>query len=95
MDAAKMSFAHAREVTDDANADCGVIGSHRAARLMQHADRTQLLDVLDRFVHALRQQGLTVSLAGQIAPSANGFFSVPAEQVRVNDSQVNAFVYYT
>src|SRR5262245_7203992 len=49
--------------------------------------------MLDQFVEALRQQGLTVSLAGQIAPSANGFFSVPANQVRVNDSQVNAFVY--
>jgi hypothetical protein len=48
---------------------------------------------LDRFVQALRQQGLTVSLAGQISPSANGFFSVPAEQLRVNDSQVNAFLY--
>src|SRR5262249_18877654 len=48
---------------------------------------------LDRFVEALRQQGLTVNLAGQIAPSVNGFFSVPANQVRVNDSQVNAFVY--
>ncbi|MCA1562038.1 MAG: hypothetical protein LC804_17785 [Acidobacteria bacterium] len=48
---------------------------------------------LDRFVVALRQQGLTVSLAGQIAPSVNGFFSVPADQVRVNDSRVNAFVY--
>jgi hypothetical protein len=34
-----------------------------------------------------------VSLAGQISPSVNGFFSVPAEQVRVNDTQVNAFVY--
>ena len=48
---------------------------------------------LDRFVQALREQGFTVSLAGQLAPSANGFFSVPAEQVRVNDSQVNVFVY--
>ena len=34
-----------------------------------------------------------MSLAGQISPSVNGFFSVPAEQLRVNDSQVNAFVY--
>jgi hypothetical protein len=48
---------------------------------------------LDRFVQALREQGLTVSLAGQISPSVNRFFSVPAEQVRVNDSQVNVFVY--
>jgi hypothetical protein len=50
---------------------------------------------LDRFVQALRQEGLTVSLAGQISPSSNGFFSVPANQVHVNDSQVNAFVYHS
>jgi hypothetical protein len=50
---------------------------------------------LERFVQALRQQGLTVTLAGQIAPSVNGFFSVPADRVRVSDSQVNAFVYRT
>lgn len=48
---------------------------------------------LDRFVQALRQEGLTVTVAGQISPSVNGFFSVPAEQLRVNDSHVNAFVY--
>jgi hypothetical protein len=48
---------------------------------------------LDRFVQALRQQGLSVSLAGQISPDINRFFSVPAQQVRVNDAQVNAFVY--
>ena len=48
---------------------------------------------LDRFVQALRQQGVTVSLAGQISPTVNGFFSVPAQQVRVNDSRLNAFVY--
>ena len=48
---------------------------------------------LDQFVQALRQQGLNVSLGGQISPNANGFFSVPAQQVRVNDTQVNAFVY--
>jgi hypothetical protein len=48
---------------------------------------------LDRFVQAFRRQGLSVSLAGEISPNVNGFFSVPAQQVRVNDSQVNAFVY--
>jgi hypothetical protein len=48
---------------------------------------------LDRFVQALRQQGVSVSLAGQISPDINRFFSVPAQQVRVNDAQVNAFVY--
>lgn len=35
---------------------------------------------LDQFVQALRQQGHTVSVAGQISPNANGFFSVPAQQ---------------
>jgi hypothetical protein len=50
---------------------------------------------LDRFVQALRQQGLTVSLAGQIPPNINGFFSVAADEIRVNSSQVNAFVYRT
>jgi hypothetical protein len=50
-------------------------------------------ETLDRFVQALRQQGVSVSLAGQISPDINRFFSVPAQQVRVNDAQVNAFVY--
>ena len=48
---------------------------------------------LDQFVQALRQQGLSVTLAGEIAREVNRFFSVPAHQVRVNDGQVNAFVY--
>ena len=48
---------------------------------------------LDQFLQALRQQGLSVNLGSQISPNANGFFSVPAQQVRVNDGQVNAFVY--
>src|ERR671918_104238 len=48
---------------------------------------------LDQFVQALRQQGLSVSLAGEISPEVNRFFSVPAHQVRVNAAQVNAFVY--
>jgi hypothetical protein len=48
---------------------------------------------LDQFIQALRQQGLTVSVAGQISPEVNRFFSVPAHQIRANDAQVNAFVY--
>lgn len=48
---------------------------------------------LDQFVEALRQRGLSVTLAGEIPPEVNRFFSVPAHQVRVNDGQVNAFVY--
>ncbi|MGH9370435.1 MAG: hypothetical protein ACRD15_02755 [Vicinamibacterales bacterium] len=50
---------------------------------------------LDQFVQALRQQGLTVSLGGAISPEVNRFFSVPAQQVRANDAQMNAFVYPT
>ena len=50
---------------------------------------------LDQFVRALRQQGLSVSVAGEISPEVNRFFSVPAQQIRVNDAQVNAFVYAT
>jgi hypothetical protein len=50
---------------------------------------------LDRFVQALRQQRLSVNLGGEISPEVNRFFSVPAHQVRVNDTQVNAFVYAT
>ena len=50
---------------------------------------------LDGFVQALRQQGLNVSVAGQIPPEVNRFFSVPADRIRVNDGQVNAFVYAT
>lgn len=48
---------------------------------------------LDQFVQALRQQGLSVTVGGEISPEVNRFFSVPAQQVRVNDVQVNAFVY--
>jgi hypothetical protein len=48
---------------------------------------------LDQFLHALRQQGLSVGLAGEISPQVNGFFSVPAHLVRVNEAQVNAFEY--
>jgi hypothetical protein len=46
---------------------------------------------IDQFLQALRQQGLSVSLAGEIPPKVNGFFSVPAQQVRVNEAHVNAF----
>jgi hypothetical protein len=50
---------------------------------------------LEGFVQALRDQGLNVSVGGQISPEVNRFFSVPAQQIRVNDGQVNAFVYAT
>lgn len=50
---------------------------------------------LDQFVQALRRQGLNVNIAGEISPEVNRFFSVPAQQIRVNDARVNAFVYAT
>lgn len=47
----------------------------------------------DGFVQALREQGMSVTVGGEISPEVNRFFSVPARQVRANDAQVNAFVY--
>jgi hypothetical protein len=49
--------------------------------------------VLDQLLQALRQQGFSVALAGEISPQTNGFFSVPARQIRVNEAQVDAFEY--
>ena len=49
--------------------------------------------VLDQFVSALRQQGLSVTVGAQTPPQDNRFFSVPAQQVQVNEAQVSAFVY--
>ena len=48
---------------------------------------------LDRFLQALRQRGLSVNLAGEVSPEVNGFFSVPAQQLQLNDSRVSAFEY--
>ena len=48
---------------------------------------------LDGFVEGLRQQGLTVTVTRQIPTDVNRFFSVPAQEIRVNDDWVNAFVY--
>jgi hypothetical protein len=50
-------------------------------------------ETLEQFVQALRQQGLSVTVAGQIAPEVNRFFSVPARELRVGNGQLNAFVY--
>jgi hypothetical protein len=60
-----------------------------------HSPLAPTSSALDQFVQGLRQQGLTVSLGGEIRPEVNGFFSVPANQVRVNAGQVNAFQYPT
>lgn len=48
---------------------------------------------LDGLVQSLRQQGLSATVTGQIPTDVNRFFSVPAQQIRVNDDWVNAFVY--
>ena len=48
---------------------------------------------LDQFLQALRQRGLSVSVAGEIPPQVNRFFSVPAHDVHVNDSRISAFEY--
>lgn len=50
---------------------------------------------LDQFLQALRQQGFSVSRDGEIPASVMGFFSVPAQLVRVNDALVHAFAYPT
>ena len=50
---------------------------------------------LDGFVGALRDQGFNVTLAEQIPPHQNHFFSVPAQSLVVNDARVNAFEYPT
>jgi hypothetical protein len=51
--------------------------------------------VLDQFVQALRQQGLSVSLGSETPPDVNRVFSVPAHEVRVNQSHLDAFEYAT
>lgn len=48
---------------------------------------------VDQLLRALRQRGLTVSLAGEIPREINRFFSVPAQQVVINESRVSAFEY--
>jgi hypothetical protein len=53
------------------------------------------LDTLDELLVALRAQGLSATLAGEISPDVNRFFSVPAQQVLVNGSRVSVFEYPT
>lgn len=50
---------------------------------------------ITQFVEALRGRGFSVTVGGEISPSNNGFFSVPARQLQVNAAQVNAFEYST
>ena len=78
-----------RNLDDD---DAVLLDPHGVVRTTKPAG-TDVVATLDQFVQALRQQGFSVSLAGEISPDVNGFFSVPAHQVRVNESQVNAFEY--
>ena len=46
-------------------------------------------------LQAFRQQGLNVTVAGEISPEANRFFSVPTHQILLNESRVNVFEYPT
>lgn len=48
---------------------------------------------VSKFVQSLQERGLNVTLDGSIAPSANRFFSVPAQQLVINGSRVSAFEY--
>ena len=49
--------------------------------------------VLTTWLETVKQQGLTVRLAERIPPETNGFFTVPAQQVLLNDTRVSAFAY--
>ena len=48
---------------------------------------------LTEFVDALRGRGVSVTVAEEISPSKNGYFSVPARVLKVNSGQINVFVY--
>lgn len=48
---------------------------------------------LNTLLEALRGQGVTVTLAERIPSETNGYFTVPAQQVVVNDARVSAFAY--
>ena len=52
-------------------------------------------DTLDELLQVLRQEGLIVTVAGEISPEANRFFSVPAHQILLDQSRVNVFEYPT
>ena len=47
------------------------------------------------WLEAVRGQGVTVKLAERIPPETNGYFTVPAQQVLLNDTRVSAFAYPT
>lgn len=48
---------------------------------------------LNEFVDALRARGVSVTVAEELSPSANGYFSVPARVLKVNSGQINVFEY--
>ena len=50
---------------------------------------------LHTWLEAVRQHGLTVTLAERIPPETNGYFTVPAQQVLLNDARVSTFAYPT
>ena len=48
---------------------------------------------LNEFVDALRTRGVSVTVAEEISPANNGYFTVPARVLKVNSGQINVFVY--
>jgi hypothetical protein len=53
------------------------------------------IGTVDQLVRSLRGEGLTVSTNGEISPSNNGFFTVPAQELLVDGEHVNGFEYPT
>ena len=52
-------------------------------------------DALNTWLEDLRGQGVTIQFAERIPPETNGFFTVPAQQVLLNDARVSTFAYPT
>jgi hypothetical protein len=53
------------------------------------------IGTVDELAQSLRREGLTVSTNGEISPSKNGFFTVPAHQLLVDGERVAGFEYPT
>jgi hypothetical protein len=53
------------------------------------------IGTVEQLVQSLQGQGLEVSLGGEISPSDNGFFTVPARKVSIDGERLSAFEYAT
>ena len=53
------------------------------------------IGTVDQLVQSLRGEGLTVSTNGEISPSNNGFFTMPAQELLVDGERINGFEYPT